>query len=123
MLTSSLKRTQAAWPTSVYLIGIRRLADLVDLPLASVDATLIGTGARCMAAKRRVEYVIEWDAEQIKALRDHLGMTQQQLAEELGVRQQTISEWEVGVYMPRRSTSKYLSLIAERAGFAYKVKK
>ena len=76
-----------------------------------------------MAAKRRVEYVIEWDATQVKALRDHLGMTQQQLAEELGVRQQTISEWEVGVYTPRRSTSKYLSLIAERAGFTYKVKK
>ncbi len=76
-----------------------------------------------MAVKRRVEYVVEWDAEQIKALRDHLGMTQQQLAEELGVRQQTISEWEVGVYTPRRSTSKYLSLIAERAGFAYTVKK
>lgn len=76
-----------------------------------------------MTAKRRVEYVVEWDAEQIKALRDHLGLTQQQLAEELGVRQQTISEWEVGVYTPRRSTSKYLSLIAERAGFTYKVKK
>jgi len=76
-----------------------------------------------MAAKRRVEYVIEWDADRIKALRDHLGMTQQQLAEELGVRQQTISEWEVGVYAPRRSTSKYLSLIADRAGFTYKIKK
>ena len=76
-----------------------------------------------MAAKRRVEYVVEWDAEKIKALREHLGMTQQQLAEELGVRQQTISEWEVGIYQPRRSTSKYLALIAERAGFAYKLKK
>ena len=76
-----------------------------------------------MAAKRRVEYVVEWDAEKIKALREHLGMTQQQLAEELGVRQQTISEWEVGMYQPRRSTSKYLALIAERAGFAYKLKK
>ena len=76
-----------------------------------------------MVVKRRVEYVVAWDAEQIKALRDHLGLTQQQLAEELGVRQQTISEWEVGVYTPRRSTSKYLSLIAERAGYTYKVKK
>ena len=76
-----------------------------------------------MAARRRVEYVAEWDAERIKALREHLGMTQQQLAEELGVRQQTISEWEVGMYQPRRSTSKYLALIAERAGFTYKVKK
>ena len=45
------------------------------------------------------------------------------MAETLGTRQQTISEWEVGVYAPRRSTSKYLNLIAERAGFTYKVRK
>ena len=76
-----------------------------------------------MTARRHVTYETEWDAEKIKALRDHLGLTQQQLAEELGVRQQTISEWEVGVYAPRRSTSKYLNLIAERAGFTYKVRK
>jgi DNA-binding transcriptional regulator YiaG len=76
-----------------------------------------------MVAKRRVEYEVEWTAEQVKALRDHLGMTQEQLAEELGVRQQTISEWEVGIYKPRRSTSKYLGLIAERAGFVYKSRK
>ena len=75
-----------------------------------------------MAAKRRVQYVVDWDAEKVKALRDYLGLTQTQFAEELGVRQQTISEWEVGVYQPRRSTSKYLALIAERAGFTYKAK-
>ncbi|HZY43858.1 MAG TPA: helix-turn-helix transcriptional regulator [Anaerolineae bacterium] len=75
-----------------------------------------------MAAKRRVQYVVEWDAERVKALRDHLGMTQIQFAEELGVRQQTISEWEVGVYKPRRSTSKYLELIAERADFKFNSK-
>ncbi len=76
-----------------------------------------------MTAKRRVVYEAGWDAAKVKALREYLGLTQQQLAEELGVRQQTISEWEVGIYAPRRSTSKYLNLIAERAGFAYKVKK
>ncbi len=76
-----------------------------------------------MTARRHVTNETEWDAAKIKALRDHLGLTQQQLAEELGVRQQTISEWEVGVYAPRRSTSKYLNLIAERAGFAYKARK
>ncbi len=76
-----------------------------------------------MMVKRRVVYETEWDAAKVKALREHLGLTQQQLAEELGVRQQTISEWEVGVYAPRRSTSKYLNLIAERAGFAYKARK
>ncbi len=73
--------------------------------------------------KRRVDYKIDWDPETIKALREHLDMTQQQLADELGVRQQTISEWEVGIYIPRRSTQKYLSLIAERVGFKYKVEK
>ena len=72
-------------------------------------------------AKRRVEYTVEWTPGTIKALRGHLGMTQKQMADELGVRQQTISEWEVGVYIPRRSTQKYLSLIAERAGFKYRV--
>jgi len=71
-------------------------------------------------AKRRVEY--KWDAESIKALREHMGLSQQELADELQVRQQTISEWETGVYTPRRSTSKYLALIAERAGFAYNAK-
>ncbi|HET7377979.1 MAG TPA: helix-turn-helix domain-containing protein [Anaerolineae bacterium] len=75
------------------------------------------------ARKRRAQANAEWTSEKVKALRDHLGLTQAQFAEELGVRQQTISEWEVGVYQPRRSTSKYLALIAERAGFTYQVKK
>jgi len=72
-----------------------------------------------MAKRRAVEYDIAWDSDRIKALREHLGMTQKQLADELGMRQQTISEWEVGIYAPRRSTQKYLSIIAERAGFSY----
>jgi len=70
-------------------------------------------------ARRRVEY--RWDAELIRALREHMALSQQELADELGVRQQTISEWETGLYAPRRSTSKYLGLIAERAGFEYTV--
>ena len=69
--------------------------------------------------KRRVKY--EWDAESIKALREHMGLSQQALADELEMRQQTISEWETGMYKPRRSTGKYLTIIAERAGFEYAV--
>jgi len=65
---------------------------------------------------------IEWTPETIKALREHMGLTQKALSEELGMRQQTISEWELGLYKPRRSTSKYLTLIAERCSFAYQVK-
>jgi transcriptional regulator with XRE-family HTH domain len=63
---------------------------------------------------------VEWTAEGIKRLRAHMGLTQRGLAEELGVRQQTISEWETGMYRPRRSMSKYLAIIAERAGFVYR---
>jgi DNA-binding transcriptional regulator YiaG len=72
--------------------------------------------------KRRVKYTTDvvWNAETIKALRKFMGLTQQQFAEELGVRQPTICEWEVGKYAPSRATSKYLSLVAERAGFEYK---
>ncbi len=64
---------------------------------------------------------IKWTPKRIKALREHMGLTQKALAEELGMRQQTISEWETGMYKPRRSTSKYLALVAERAGFVYRV--
>lgn len=62
-----------------------------------------------------------WDAKNIRALRDHLGMTQTEMAEELQVRQQTISEWETGIHTPHRSTQKMLSMVAERVGFGYQV--
>ncbi len=41
------------------------------------------------------------------------------MADELGVRQQTVSEWEVGAYEPRGASRTVLSLVAERAGFRY----
>jgi DNA-binding transcriptional regulator YiaG len=62
-----------------------------------------------------------WNDGMIKALRQHMGASQGKLADELGVRQQTVSEWETGVYAPSRATSKHLGLVAERAGFAYDV--
>jgi DNA-binding transcriptional regulator YiaG len=62
---------------------------------------------------------VAWDAEQVHALRSHLGLTQEQLADELGTRQQTISEWETGQYQPRGASATLLRLVAERAGFVY----
>jgi DNA-binding transcriptional regulator YiaG len=41
------------------------------------------------------------------------------MARELGTRQQTISEWETGMYEPRGLSERLLSLVAERAGFEY----
>lgn len=55
----------------------------------------------------------------MRALRGQLGLTQQQLADELNVRQQTVSEWETGTYQPRGASEKLLSMVAERAGFQY----
>ena len=60
-----------------------------------------------------------WDASSIRALRGHLGLSQQDLASEIGARQQTISEWETGQYRPRGISERLLSLVAERAGFRY----
>ena len=60
-----------------------------------------------------------WDAGKVRALRKHLNLTQTQLAEELGTRQATISEWEHGLYQPRGASAKLLNLVAERAGFDY----
>ena len=61
----------------------------------------------------------EWDGEQIRALRSHLGLTQREMAEQLGTRQQTISEWEKGMYRPRGASSTLLSIVAERVDFEY----
>ena len=65
-------------------------------------------------------YRPQWDSEQIHALRRHLGLTQCEMADSLGTRQQTISEWETGQYRPRGASSTLLSIIAERAKFEYK---
>ncbi len=64
---------------------------------------------------------IEWNADTIKALRQHMGLTQTEMSEELGTRQQTISEWETGMYKPRGATRTLLNIVAERAGFVYRV--
>jgi putative transcriptional regulator len=74
-----------------------------------------------MVAKRRRRRGPVWNARQVRALRQHLGLTQEQMAAEMGTRQQTISEWETGQYQPRGTSVRLLALIAERGGFPYRV--
>lgn len=57
--------------------------------------------------------------DRIKGLRRHLGMTQAEMAARLGTRQQTISEWEKGMYRPRGASATLLSIVADGSGFAY----
>jgi DNA-binding transcriptional regulator YiaG len=47
-------------------------------------------------------------------------MTQRELSERLGTRQQTISEWETGMYRPRGASATLLTFIAEQARFKYR---
>jgi len=68
---------------------------------------------------QRVGNTVLWNADLIKSLRHHMHWTQFDLADKLGMRQQTISEWENELYEPKRSSSKLLTLIAEQAGFKY----
>jgi DNA-binding transcriptional regulator YiaG len=69
--------------------------------------------------KRRRQVKYSWSPDMIRALREHMDMTQRELADMLEVRQQTISEWETGLHTPHRSTQKTLAMVAERAGFNY----
>jgi len=61
----------------------------------------------------------KWDKNSIQALRQHMGLTQQEMAGEMGTRQQTISEWETGMYCPRGASAKLLYILADKAGFKY----
>jgi DNA-binding transcriptional regulator YiaG len=61
-----------------------------------------------------------WNRQRILALRHHLKLTQAAMANELGTRQQTVSEWEVGMYKPRGTSVTLLNIVAERSGFQYK---
>ena len=53
------------------------------------------------------------NAESILALRQRLGLTQAEFARKLGVRQQTVSEWETGKYEPRGASARLLGMLAE----------
>jgi DNA-binding transcriptional regulator YiaG len=73
-----------------------------------------------MSNQYRAEHP-KWNKERIQALRHHLGLTQQKLAEQLGTRQQTISEWETGMYQPRGASATLLTMIAREAKFKYEI--
>jgi DNA-binding transcriptional regulator YiaG len=105
-------RTLSGLQASAWLDAGYRVAE-VDLGAETV--TLVRKKLRYSV--RREEGRVLWDPELIRALREHLGVNQAGLAGVLGVRQQTVSEWERGTYAPTRATEKHLTLVAERSGF------
>ena len=71
--------------------------------------------------KRSGKAAYNWDGQKVQALRRHLGLTQKELSERLGTRQQTISEWETGMYQPRGASATLLNMVAEQSAFSYDV--
>ena len=69
-----------------------------------------------MPQKRRPS----WDSGGVRSLRRRLGLTQAEMARMMGARQQTISEWETGMYRPRGLSATLLSMIAEKAEVQYR---
>lgn len=55
----------------------------------------------------------DWDGEDVLALRHRLRLSQAAFAARLGVRQQTVSEWETGKYRPRGASTRMLGILAE----------
>ncbi len=64
---------------------------------------------------------VSWDSGGGGSLRQRVEVTPAEMAQMMGTRQQTISEWETGVYRPRGLSAKLLSLIAERPDAAYRI--
>ncbi|NQW20466.1 MAG: helix-turn-helix transcriptional regulator [Chloroflexi bacterium] len=61
----------------------------------------------------------KWQADNIRALRTHLGLSQTALSREIGIRQQTISEWETAMYAPRGASVTILTLLAVSSSFQF----
>ena len=56
-----------------------------------------------------------WTAKDVAALRQRLRLSQAALAGRMGIRQQTVSEWETGRYQPRGASARLLTMLAEEA--------
>lgn len=116
-LPASARKQRGWWSNRDSSVWLSAGYEVVDLDLDEERVVF-----RRRSLPYRVSYQGDspvWNADSIRALRQYMNLTQEQMAEELGVRQQTISEWETNVYVPSRATTKYLTLIAERAGFLY----
>jgi len=105
-------RSKGALQASAWMEAGYRVED-VDLDGQRVTFRKPSTGYQV----ERVGGTVLWNSELIKALRLHIGLTQAEFAKRLGVRQATVSQWENKAYEPTLATSKYLTLIAEQAGF------
>ncbi len=65
--------------------------------------------------------MITWNSESIKDMREWMQSTQEEFADRLGCRQQTVSEWETGRYKPRAMAVRLLDTLANANGYRKEV--
>jgi DNA-binding transcriptional regulator YiaG len=53
---------------------------------------------------------------EIKKLRKDLGITQQQLADQIGAARESVARWEAGIHPPRGANLKQLRELAAKKG-------
>ena len=67
-----------------------------------------------MSSDESARHSQAWEAEAVAVLRYDLGLSQDEFSRILGVRQQTVSEWETGLHAPRGASRRMLSIVAEQ---------
>ena len=67
-----------------------------------------------MSSNDEAQRTHAWEAEAVAGLRYDLGLSQGEFSRILGVRQQTVSEWETGLHSPRGASRRMLSIVAEQ---------
>jgi len=72
-----------------------------------------------MSTLKNIPPSFTWGPRTIKSLRQSAGLSQSDLANLLGVRQQTISEWETDAYRPRGASIRMLNMVAEKYNFDF----
>lgn len=119
-LPISAQASRAWWANSATTQGRawQEAGWLIDLPDLE-NKVIVFRPARITYRVSPIRKSVGWTGDQIKALREFAGWSQQELADRLAVRQQTISDWEVGNHTARRSMSKMLHMIAREIGFPY----
>ena len=74
---------------------------------------IASTRYRVIVTNPRRPEEARWTPVRIAGLRAALALSQSAFAAELGVRQQTVSEWETGQYQPRGASARMLRHLAE----------
>jgi DNA-binding XRE family transcriptional regulator len=122
-LPSSAQTTRAWWANNTRTAQGRAwreanwLVDTVDFD----NKVVIFRPARITYRVTPVRKSRGWTSEQVKALREFAGWSQQELAQRMSIRQQTVSDWELGLHSAHRSMGKLLQMIAEDVGYPYQI--